>query len=419
MSNSNSEGGGQRSRKKGRKYQEQQSPLFDELIFAPDREQVPGAKLLLSYDEADDPEFLAAIEGCATSRVSLKRRGFDHGQWAELDLAASGVDVTRLLEDEDLLARRWAAGQPVLFPAALAPSADDEVRSSMALFERLHAPGELKAALAEAGHDSLKDLELSDPRDLAKVQVAGDAGVWFKCGRLSLVEDDSSLRLRVSYGQEVDDDAARDLARHHEVTRLAESFLPAAKRIAADEGLRERTARFLGTPAFYTQHIAFWNAPNGGALLHHDAFEEEASGGQRGVLYVQLSGETAWLALSSADLAQRVTEFAEALEQGEADWVRRALWPDRRDFERVLARIRDPRALLRELSLPGCGKLGPLVNQGPDFTSFLADAGHGFLVRAGDALFMPSHGLECCVMHSVFCASDEPTYAMSLALREG
>jgi hypothetical protein len=32
-------------------------------------------------------------------------------------------------------------------------------------------------------------------------------------------------------------------------------------------------------------------------------------------------------------------------------------------------------------------------------------------------MLLPNHGLESTCMHSVFCASDEATYALSLAIR--
>jgi hypothetical protein len=239
-----------------------------------------------------------------------------------------------------------------------------------------------------------------------------------KLSRLSTFTADASLRLRFSFGQEVVEDAARDPDAQTAVRALAERVLPGAASLGSDEGLWRELAGMVPEGTELTQHIAYWNAPEGGALFHHDAFDEEHEGRQLGVLYVQLAGATAWLALSLEDLAQRVLEFTEALEAGEAEWVRRALWPDRRDFERLLSRSRSRSALLEELAAPGCGRFGALVNQGPDFTSFLADAGHGFFVEAGDALLLPNLGLAKTTMHSVFCASETPTYALSMGLRD-
>ena len=133
--------------------------------------------------------------------------------------------------------------------------------------------------------------------------------------------------------------------------------------------------------------------------------------------YVQVTGRTAWLALSIADLARRVREIAQAMGEGELPWVRAQLLPDEascRRFERLQA---DEDALVSELGLPGCGSLAALVNRGPEFTSLLADAGHAFLLEAGDAILLPNHGPGLTAMHSVFCACDEVAYGLSLAIR--
>jgi len=75
-------------------------------------------------------------------------------------------------------------------------------------------------------------------------------------------------------------------------------------------------------------------------------------------------------------------------------------------------------SLEAELALPGCGRLAPLVNQGPEFTALLADAGHGFIVSEGDAIILPNHGYVSTCMHSVFCASEEPAFSFSMAIRD-
>jgi hypothetical protein len=86
-------------------------------------------------------------------------------------------------------------------------------------------------------------------------------------------------------------------------------------------------------------------------------------------------------------------------------------------WKRLKALLADPDRLRRELSRPGCGVLGPLVERGPEFTSFLADSGHGCVLRAGDAILLPNFGLSRTCMHSVFCAGDEVGYSLSMAMR--
>jgi hypothetical protein len=404
--------------RRGSNRRNKRSPLFDQLIFAADRQQTAGAQPLVSYDEDDDQEFLQALERYATTRISLKRRGVNHGSWAELDLSASGIDLGGNTTPESLHAD-WRAARPILFPGAVGPIPSEESQRALALYTQLGAPQGLEEFLSSAGCDKLQPLEFADSRDIARVRVGPLGSPWMKSARLSDWEGDESLRLRVSFGREVDDDAARNAASQAAVADLAERVLPGAARLSQAPALRRQVEDLLGTKALYTQHIAYWNAPGGGALFHHDAFDEATAGGQRGVIFTQLVGQTAWLALSNADLGRRIAEFTEALDEGLNDWVLRELWPERRDFERILAKSRDSGAVAGELSLAGCGCFAGLVNRGPEFTSFLADCGHGLVLREGDALLLPNHSLKNTTMHSVFYASQAgPTYGISCALRE-
>ena len=110
-------------------------------------------------------------------------------------------------------------------------------------------------------------------------------------------------------------------------------------------------------------------------------------------------------------------EFAESLADGELPWVRAQVFPTESSFRRFRELASDARALRGELALPGCGALCALVNRGPEFTSFLADAGHAWILDAGDAILLPNHGYDRTAMHSVFCAGDETAYGLSLAIR--
>jgi len=400
-------------------------PLFDQIVFAPDRERVPGARHVVSWDEGDDADYLAAIEAVATRKVELRRRGQEHGAWAELDLSASGVDPRREPLSPEDARERWETDRPILLPGILTDLAEACADEGVALGERLREPAGLGAWLAESKAKLPEGLELADQdmqdtdeRTLAKRALTRGDGpdLWLKSARLSTFDGDASLRLRASFGEEVDDDASADEAAHRAVARVAEALLPGALRVGLEPTLGARLRELLGADPLFTQQIAYWNAPQGGALMHHDAFDAPDNGGQVGVCYAQLAGATAWLALSLGDLADRVTDYCEALEEGEADWVRKALWPDRHDFERSLARIKNRAAFELELSEPGQGRFGALVGRA-EFTSFLTDCGHGVLVGPGDVLLLPSHGLTRCALHSVFCAGDEPTYSISSALR--
>ncbi len=399
------------------------------------RDRIPGALPVISYREEDEHAFLDDLERCAGATVELSRRGVWHGHWAELAAEASGVDLAAELSDRGALQARWHDARPIVLPGVLSDVVDaagDEWSDALDLYREIGEDGGLRRAMKRAVADlggpwRVRDnrVELADPeRDLEKVLVErvtpsrAMRDLWCKSARLSTSEHDDSLRLRCSYGHEVDDDAGRDPARLRAVAELAEAVLPGAQIVADDPTLMQLLEILSGEELWMTQHIAYWNAPEGGALFHHDAFEEDVEGGQRGVCYAQLAGRTAWLALSIEDLALRVREFVDLLADGELDWVRADLFPRDADLDGAIACARDQERLMRELALPGCGRFAALVNRGPEFTDYLANAGHALLLEAGDVILMPNYGKGRTVMHSVFCGDDEPTYAISAALRQ-
>lgn len=414
--------------------------LFDELLGAPDRDHCPGAHPLLSLSGQEDPGFRRALAAAERRRVSLARRGTWHGDFVEIDLARTPLarGPAPALEH---FAGRWLAARPIVLPglvADLVRSASAELELAGRLFLELSEPGALRELVAqriEAAGESFELLSttraLFDPeRDLERVFLASPPptpqgrkvqDLWLKSGWLSTFEDDRSLRLRVSFGREREDDANGDLLRQRLVARLGRTVLPCAAELDAHAGLRRWIEGLIGEPALLTQAIGYWNAPEGGALFHHDAFAEDdfATGGigQLGVCYAQLTGASFWLALSTQDLAARVQEFVELLAEGELAWVRAQLCPTPQAWRGMERLAGDREALERELGLPGCGRLAALVNRGPEFSALLADAGHAALLEAGDVILLPNHGPDCTAMHSVFCAGEEAGYALSLAIR--
>ncbi len=414
--------------------------LFGELLGASDRDHCPGARPVLSLSGTEEPAFLRAIAAAQSARVELSRRGTWHGEYVELDPARTPL-AGHAPATLERVAGRWLAAQPIVLPGLLAGLVH-ESGAELALAERLllelPEPGRLRQLVQERLAAAQESLEISpqsrplfDPeRDLERVFVASPPptpqgrkvqDLWLKSGWLSTFDADRSLRLRVSFGNERDDDASGDLLRQRLVARLSRAVLPCAAEVDAHPALRAWIEGLIGEPALLTQGIAYWNAPEGGALFHHDAFAEDdfATGGlgQLGVCYAQLSGATFWLALSTQDLAARVREFVELLAQGELGWVRAQLCPRPQDWRALERLAADDAALERELGLPGCGRLAGLVNRGPEFTALLADAGHAALLRAGDVILLPNHGLASTAMHSVFCAGDEAGYSLSLAIR--
>jgi hypothetical protein len=391
---------------------------LEELLSDPDRDAIPGAAPVVSYDpHADEPEFLAAIDARSPRRARLTRRGRDHGHFAAL-----ADEPPSELPD---LTHRWRSARPAVLRAAFTDHthhADAGVR----LFERLADPSALTDLLAEtdlpAGiQPKPQDAPLDDPdRDLRKITFddpqSGEGTAWLKLSRLSNHPDDGSLRLRIGFGRERDDDASPLLERQRLISQLGRALLPGMEALCTDPDLSARLETLLRGSALLTQPLAYWNRPEGGALFHHDAFGENSPAGQRGVLYVQLGGETLWLALSINDLALRVREMIDAMTLGDLQELREVLYPDD-GLQPLLPILSDDDLLRKELGLPGCGRFATLVNHGPSFTAWLADSGHAALLGPGDAILLPNHGLHHTCMHSVFCVSDHTTYALSFAVR--
>ena len=137
------------------------------------------------------------------------------------------------------------------------------------------------------------------------------------------------------------------------MTELAERLVPECQLAHDCAPLRRLLDEWVGAETFLTQHIAYWNAPGGGALFHHDAFDEPLEGGQRGVVYMQLTGTSAWLALPIDALAEHVAEFAALLAAGEAPWVRAALFPNTNGFEQLHRARVEPSAAARRARVAG------------------------------------------------------------------
>ena len=403
--------------------------------MAPDRERIPEAAPVVSFREDDERAFLTEVETRSRGSYRLSRRGVQHGRLAELRPEGLIEARPRRRRRDALVLERWVAARPILLPKAA-----DRLRPALMgfdaakLLDDLSAAGGLRALLDRRAaalapefvvqpgtaepFDAERDIERLVVRDTrtAPDDLDGpdDPELWVKSGRLSTHAADRSLRVRVAFGREGDDDASADERAHARVGELARRLLPGASALEDLAEVRELLARLTGGPVSFTQHIAYLNAPEGGARFHHDAFDEDPASAQLGVAYTQLVGRTVWLALSIEELGARLREFLAALGEGDAPWLAEELGAVLSELQGL---ARERRTLLAELALPGCGRFGPLVDRGPEFTTFLADAGHALVLHPGDVLLLPNHGLERTAMHSVFCGSDEPTYALSVAVR--
>ncbi|HMB68429.1 MAG TPA: hypothetical protein VKU85_03935 [bacterium] len=322
----------------------------------------------------------------AGSGWKLERRGVRHG--------TIRPGTARRLSPREAR-ESWLGAEPVLLRGAAAVGESGARRSiarTMAMFTRLRDGAELGGEIRRrlAGQRRFEpageSVDLGDDREIGKVHAdlhrRGRTleDLWAKLSRISLDSRDDSLRIRFSFGGERLDDWSTDPQRARAADELAEAVFPECRLLTAHRPAGSLLRRWTGGRVRYSERIVFSNAPGGGAVFHHDAED-----GQLGVAYAQLSGRTAWLALSKRALAAMVAAKG------------------------------DPGQALRRLDGHDPA-LDRLLNRTPSFTRRLVERGALFVLRAGDVLLLPSHGPDDAAWHSVFALGARPSLAHSYGL---
>ena len=402
------------------------SILLSEILGAADRDHCPGARPLVAYRAGDDPKHLALLRRRALRIVEVSRFGrllLSVAELPESDMPGPILDASGRTER---LQRRWRTARPIVLRGWIKPLLEAErvsIRRWTSVLRNLRKPATLRRFLqVRLEPEALESTAQFDDaeRDLEKFFVRGPVDgqrLWIKSATLTSPQTNTSGRVRFSFGAEGADDASADEAAHTRVSRLARTCLPVADRLAKSRAHTALLAQYLGAPVLLTQHIGYWNAPEGGALLHHDAFHEPARSRQRGVCYVQMSGATIWLALCTADLVRHTREFLAALVGGEAPWIVDDCFDGVKNFTRWMRRARGDRWLEDQLTSPGCGEFARLVNDSPEFLATLIDAGHAWRLEAGDAILLPNFGHRRTCLHAVWCAGKTAGAALSMAIR--
>ncbi len=332
----------------------------------------------------------------------LLRRGKLHG-WA-LDEGRHDLDP----EDPSQRARcdaRWRAAEPLVLRGALRPGVRAlraPIRDACRLFERLRRGADFqdelwrRPALRRAFLPGGTTIDLSDAREIEKVFAHARHGkgsargashardLYAKLSWIAHDERDSSLRIRFSFGAEQLYDWQHETARAPHADRLAEALFPECAALTEATAVVRLIERQLGQKARFSERIVYNNAPGGGATLHHDA-----EPGQHGVLFGQLAGRTAWLALPKRALARALVDHG---------------------------LVRTVRAGLRLLDREAQGELAVLLERTPRFTARLVEAGWCFTLSAGDALLLPSPGWDDCCWHGVFALGRRPSLAHSYGI---
>ncbi len=387
----------------------------------------PGVASLVACPEefarADDPAGRPQRE-----RFELRRRGRWHGWLAELEPERSGAP-------RDLApawARRWHAARPIVLPGVLDPRA--ALVEGLAPRQRLHAeiaePGGLLAYLLTRREALEPRFSLhghappgrEDPLRIERVRCTWSADcsrrgpimrdLWIESARPAEHEDDESLCLRIGFGNGERSSNRIELARARRACELAELVLPEVASLQSGDDLAGWVQILTAEEVLFTRHAAHWIGREGGAGFREDIFPEDLLGRELGACWVQLDGRTLWIALSAEDLGQCVIEFGQRIAcPGEA-WLLEQLFPKAAERERFLHDLEHPERIRSEVARPGCGALRRLVDRGPEFTAWLADSGHAYLLHPGDALLLPRHGVERAAASACFGVDELPAYGL-------
>lgn len=340
----------------------------------------------------------------------LMRRGFSHG-WVK-SVQPQAMPAPADARDA------WQRRQPIFLPAILAdslPAFHADIAQASDLMERIRQGAEFSELLdAEAYQARLNpafelsgaSFEDNDPQAIEKLifdawedgEIVAD-NLWCKASWLSFDDEDGSLRFRFSFGFEGYEDVAADPVRQAWAAKLTDAIFPESASVTQNQRLNALLRAVLACEDIgFMERIVYFNAPNGGAQMHHDVER-----GHAGVVFAQLSGSTFWLALSKPRLLDAMTAYLERSESGQ--------WPE-------LKRLAINREALAEyLEKPDHELAEALMDRDEAFTRHLLEQGHAFVLQPGDAILLPQESLDDCVWHSVFCLGDVTGEGLSFALK--
>jgi len=334
------------------------------------------------------------------------------------------------MPDATTIARHWHNDEAVLLPGALDLQPwQSDIEQSHRLMEATLETGEVSPLLEQApytarlsanfplvassfeDHDEqgIEKIYFDAETDIGAERVCEAENLWCKGSWLSFIEADASLRFRFSFGMECMEDVAADPVRQRWAGRLCDAIFPESAAITNNNTIIETLKPVVGgTPAF-VERIVYFNAPNGGAQMHHDVER-----GHDGVVYGQLSGSTFWLALGKQTLIDELIAFI-----GNDDNVAEIerLLPEADARTELATLISDRQALSNYMDAFDHELVEAVMDRSPLFIRQLLEHGFAFILHAGDVLLMPQRDLETCVWHSVITLGDRPGEALSFAIR--
>jgi len=352
---------------------------------------------------------------------SLQRRAFQLGYVHENERPAMPTTAC--------IVSLWQQDQACLLPGLLnIETAQDDITQAQQLMESVLHNEELSPSLdvspylARLGKNLplvASSMEEHDEQGIEKVYFDAidpdqpdDAlaeDLWCKASWLSFHDDDASLRFRFSFGMEALQDVAADPLRQYWAGRLCDALFPESTVLTQNKVLGHILQELLDGEAAFVERIVYFNAPDGGAQMHHDVER-----GHDGVVFAQLSGSTFWLALNKARLIDELINFC--TDPAHATDIVSVLSNkvDRIDLQALLT----TRSIISDYMEENDHELlEAIMDRCPAFIAHLCKQGFAYILHPGDVLLMPQRDLDHCVWHSVCCLGEEPGEALSFAIR--
>ncbi|MDQ6957202.1 MAG: hypothetical protein Q9M21_08400 [Mariprofundaceae bacterium] len=337
----------------------------------------------------------------------LQRRGFELGKIT--------TPTTQHKPSEQQVIKAWTADKAITIPAIAIQDVlqhKTHIQTAHHMMEVMLGGAELIETFEESTISQRLQPEFSllassaeehDEQGIEKVYFDVEEGgdicaedLWCKASWLSFHDEDASLRFRFSFGMEGFEDVAADPARQQWAGELCERIFPESAIITQNAEILNLLQKILGNEAQFVERIVYFNAPNGGAQFHHDVER-----GHAGVVFAQLSGATFWLALDKQLLIDEIIAFSQSNTVND-------------DLQEL---IQNREALSDYMEEQDHAMVEELIDQRPDFISYLIDKGYSHHLQAGDVLMLPQRDLDHCVWHTVFTLGDAPGEALSFAVR--
>ncbi|MDQ6982976.1 MAG: hypothetical protein Q9M08_08260 [Mariprofundus sp.] len=333
--------------------------------------------------------------------------------------------------DANTVARHWQADEAMMVPGLLDLQLwRSEIRQSRLLMEQTLETGEVSPILEQPPYSNrllqnfplvASSFEEHDEQGIekiyfdAEIDSAGERvcvaeDLWCKASWLSFIEADASLRFRFSFGIECLEDVAADPERQRWAGHLCDAIFPESAVITANSTINSMLQTVVGGVPAFVERIVYFNAPNGGAQMHHDVER-----GHDGVVYGQISGSTFWLALGKQVLMDEFISFVG--NDSNVDEIERLL-PDADARVELKCLSLDRQVLAAYMDEFDHELVEAMMDRSPLFARQLVEHGYGFILHAGDVLLMPQRDSDTCVWHSVICLGDEPGEALSFAVRK-